>query len=107
MFGRAGCGEGARRSETMRHFSFKAIISLQMFFLAGCATNQPLPTIVKVPYALPCLTADQLPKSPYARTDAELAKMSDFDLVINISADRLEYRRYATEASAVLLACVK
>ena len=74
--------------------------------LSGCVT-QPVPQVVKVPVPAPCLTADQLPKPPNVSTDATLAAMTDFDLVINLAADRLEYRRYSTEAAAVLQACTK
>jgi len=73
---------------------------------SGCATTST-PQIVKVPVPQPCITADQLPKPPDAKNDAELTKMDDFDFVITLAADRLEYRRYANEAQAVLQACVK
>ena len=90
----------------MRVISFKALIALQIGLLSGCAT-QPVPQVVNVPVPAPCLTADQLPKPPQAATDATLSAMTDFDLVINLAADRLEYRRYSTEAAAVLQACTK
>jgi len=66
-----------------------------------------LPQVVKIPVPVPCINPDQLPKPPNAATDATLAAMTDFDLVINLAADRLEYRRYSTEAAAVLQACTK
>lgn len=72
-------------------------------FLSGCVTTQPV--TIRVPVSTPCLTQDQLPAQPAAKSDAELSKMSDSDLILNISADRLEYRRYHGEASALLLAC--
>ncbi len=77
-----------------------------IFIISGCAST-PTPQIVKVPVPQPCITADQLPKPPDAKNDAELTKMDDFDFVITLAADRLEYRRYANEAQAVLQACVK
>lgn len=81
------------------------IATLALLLVSGCATTQP--QIVKVPVPQPCLTADQLPAPPDAKNDAELTKMDDFDLVISLAADRLEYRRYSIEAQAVLQACVK
>ena len=84
----------------------KLAMLAMLAMLAGCATTQA-PQIVKVPVPQPCLTADQLPKPPDAKNDAELTKLDDFDLVITLAADRLEYRRYANEAQAVLQACVK
>lgn len=82
-----------------------AVAIIGMISLSGCATQSP--QVVKVPYAIPCLTADQLPAAPKAKTDAELAKLDDFQLVINLAADRLEYRRHSNELSAVISACVR
>ena len=55
----------------------------------------------------PCITRDQLPVQPAAKMDAELAKMDDGDLVLNLASDRIEYRRFSNEASAILEACIK
>ena len=87
--------------------SLQLSVGLATILLSGCIHTQPVPQVVKVPVPAPCLTADQLPKPPQAATDATLAAMTDFDLVINLAADRLEYRRYSTEAAAVLQACTK
>lgn len=88
----------------MRPFPLITLAALQLT-LIGCATTQP--QVVKVPVPQPCLTAEQLPTPPDAKNDAELTKLDDFDLVISLAADRLEYRRYSNEAQAVLKACVK
>lgn len=75
--------------------------------LAGCATVQPVPEKVFIRVPAPCIEASQLPAPPVAKSDADLAKLPDFDLVITLATDRLEYRRYSNEAAAVLTACVK
>lgn len=85
----------------------KMAICLLALMGYGCATTQPLPEKVFIRVTAPCIEASQLPKPPVAKTDAELKDMTDFDLVITLAADRLEYRRHSTEASAVLQACVK
>ena len=100
------------RSYPLRRFCYAlvhrvCVAATALILLSGCVTTQPVPQVVKVPIATPCLTADQLPKPPQAATDATLSAMTDFDLVINLAADRLEYRRYSTEAAAVLQACTK
>jgi PBP1b-binding outer membrane lipoprotein LpoB len=79
---------------------------LLILLLAGCV-NQPIPQVVKVPVPTACVSADQLPKPASAMADAELAKLGDWEFVIQLGVDRLEYRRYSTEASALLIACVK
>ena len=82
-------------------------IALLLPLLAGCITTQPDAIRISVPVAVPCITADQLPAAPVAKSDAELAKLSDGQLVLAIAADRLEYRRYSNEAGAVMGACIK
>jgi hypothetical protein len=77
-----------------------------ILLLAGCV-SQPIPQVVKVRVPTPCLNAADLPKPASAMTDAELAKLGDWEFVIQLGVDRLEYRRYSTEASALLIACVK
>lgn len=75
-------------------------------FLSGCVTTgTPIPIKIAVP--TPCITTDQLPAQPKAATDAELAKLDDGDLVLQLASDRIEYRRHSNEASAVLVACTK
>ena len=74
--------------------------------LSGCITT-PVAQKVFINVPTPCITRDQLPVAPKASADTALAKMDDGDLVLNLAADRIEYRRYANEASAVLEACLK
>ena len=86
-----------------------ALILLLLYLctaLAGCiTTGTPVP--IKIPVPVPCLSRDQLPKPPVAMADAELAKLDDGDLVLNLAADRIEYRRHSNEAGAVMEACIK
>ena len=79
---------------------------LACLLLTGCVTTgTPVPIKIQVP--IPCLSRDQLPAQPKASTDADLAKLDDGDLVLQLAADRIEYRRHSNEASAVLEACIK
>ena len=75
-------------------------------FLSGCATT-PTAVPIKIAVPTPCITRDQLPASPKASTDADLAKLPEGDFVLQLAQDRLEYRRYANEAGATLEACIK
>ena len=75
-----------------------------LLLVVGCQTT--IPQKVYIPVSQPCLSRDQLPAAPKAATDADLAKLPDGDLVLQLAADRIEYRRHSTEASAVLEACV-
>jgi len=77
-----------------------------ILLLAGCAAN-PVPQVVHVEVARPCLTPEDLPAPAVTTPDAELAKLPDFDLVIALATDRLEYRRYSNEAQAALIACTQ
>lgn len=83
----------------------KLLYSILSFIaLSGCqAAAQKV--YINVPQ--PCLSADQLPAQPVAKTDAELAKMTDSNLILNLAADRLEYRRFSNEAGALLVACAR
>ena len=85
----------------------RTVVIILATLLAGCVANQPIPQQVQVEVSRPCLTAEQLPAPPVALTDAELAALNDHDFVLGLAQGRLEYRRYASEASAVLLACVQ
>ena len=83
----------------------RAALLVCLFLLYGCP-NDKTGIPIKVLVSVPCLTRDQLPAKPSAKTDQELAKLDDGALVINLAADRLEYRRFSNEASAVMEACV-
>lgn len=104
-----GVGSNRRPSKSPQWPLSRLLVSvcLTALLLNGCASTLPSPEKVYIRVPAPCLTADQLPAAPKATTDADLAKMNDYDLVITLAADRLEYRRYSSEAAAVLQACVK
>ena len=74
--------------------------------LQACATVQP-PNTVFVQVPIPCLTTNQLPIPPKLVGDAKLAALSDYDLVLQINIQRLEFEQYAKELSATLQACIK
>ena len=75
--------------------------------LAGCATPQAVPQVVKVPYAVPCIESANVPVMPTTLPDADLAKQGDFELVITLATERIALRQYAKEAAAVITGCVK
>lgn len=81
---------------------FSAVLT--SIVLSGCQTTAQK-VYINVP--TPCIESSQLPAAPSVKTDAELLAMTDADLVLNLAADRLEFRRFHGEASALLLACVR
>lgn len=81
--------------------------------LAGCASRAPVsvpvavpePIEVKVPVPVPCVRAEQLPRAPELESDAELLKLSDYELVLRIEIHRRELRAYVQQVRALLTAC--
>ena len=79
---------------------------LLLLLLAGCATVPDVPTEVRVPYPVPCLTADEVPRATFP-TDADLAKLPDGPLVAALAKDRLERAAHLGKLEAVLQGCVE
>ena len=82
--------------------------------LAGCATKAPQvpvvvrePVPVRIPVPTPCIERSRLPSYPQLPTDAELAAMQDYELVIAIDMIRRRLHDYSTVAEAILNACTK
>jgi len=82
-------------------------VCVSTLILSGCATPQAVPQVVKVPYAVPCIEAANVPVMPVILADSELAKADDFALVIALATERIALRQYAKEAAAVITGCVK
>lgn len=82
-------------------------LSVIVLSLTGCAGLPEVPREVKIPYPVPCLDSKDLPAKPQFVTDAELAKMSDADLIISLRTDQLEYRKYVPLIEAIVQGCVK
>ena len=95
-----------KHHEDRHELSWRAIGCISVILLSGCATVQP-PNTVFVQVPIPCLTTNQLPIPPKLVGDAKLAALSDYDLVLQINIQRLEFEQYAKELSATLQACIK
>ena len=77
-----------------------------LFLLAGCnATLPPLPVEVRVPVPVPCL--DRMPERPTFLADSELAKLDDWNFILELRRDQLELRGHVEVLTATLQACVK
>jgi len=84
----------------------KPDIKLAIFaLLTGCSTLPELPKETLVPVPVPCVEA--MPDKPRLLTDAELAKLADYQLVLAIRQDQLALRAYAEILEALMLACVR
>lgn len=89
------------------HRSYILLPTIIILMLSGCAVQQPIPKTIHLEVRLPCIAADKVPVFPMLRTNAELAKLSDYDLILAINAQRLDVEQYAKEMAAVLIACTK
>lgn len=78
-----------------------------ILFISGCVTTQPDAIKISVPVPVPCVKKADLPKPPTIMQDPDLAKLDDAKLILTIAAERLDLKRYATESSALLGACVE
>lgn len=74
-----------------------------LLLLSGCVHTQTAPEKVYIQVPVSCVK--ESPILPVIATDAELAKMDDWDLVISIATARIALRQYAKEAAAVISAC--
>lgn len=83
------------------------VIPLIALFLSGCQSIPDAPTEVRIPYAVPCISAADMPAKPQLVTDAELLAMPDAAFVIALAADRLERAKYMAATEAVMLACLR
>jgi hypothetical protein len=73
-------------------------------FLEACAGNPTLPTVVKVPVAVPCLS--EAVKSPTFISDAGLVALPDYDFVVSLAKDRTERKQYEVKLEAAIAGCM-
>jgi hypothetical protein len=76
-----------------------------LLLLAGCATVPDVPTEVRVPYPVPCLSAAEVPRATFP-SDADLAKLPDGPLVYALAKDRLDRQAHIGRLEAVLEGCI-
>jgi hypothetical protein len=70
--------------------------------LAGC-NGIKVPKTVEVPIPVPCIK--ERVERPFFVTDAQLAGMTDYALVLALAADRLERQGYERKLEAVIAGC--
>jgi hypothetical protein len=73
-------------------------------FLAGCAVEPVLPTVVKVPVITPCITEPV--KQPIFITDADLLQLDEYGFIVGLARDRLERKKYELALEAALAGCI-
>jgi len=75
--------------------------------LAACS-SQPSVELreVRVPIAVPCLEAREVPTRPEILGNPELQRLDDFQLVLAIASERLDLIAHTDILHAVLGACV-
>lgn len=81
--------------------------------LAACAETprrtQPLvaatPVEVRVPVPVPCVRSQDVPPAPALPSDAELAQLTDYELVIQLDIHRRALRAWNLHAAALLARC--
>lgn len=90
-----------------------AFMVLAAMTFAGCAAPQPEirivrePVEIRVPYAVSCVAAADLPAPPALLTDAELARLPDGDLVLTVESQRRALRAHLRKTDALLAACAR
>lgn len=82
-------------------------VPLIALFLSGCQSIPDAPTEVRIPYAIPCISAADMPAKPQLVTDAELLLMPDAAFILALAADRLERQKYMAVSDALLAACLR
>lgn len=83
----------------------KAASLLISIILSGCATQQTaVPIRIEVP--INCIAKDDVPVKPIILADDALIKLSDGDLVLVISSERIALKSYANLAEAALQSCI-
>ena len=80
----------------------KSLIVASLLALVGCAASPAKEATI--PVAVQCIPSDA-PTLPQVGTNAELAAMSDHELILRIAAERLELLTYGRAADAVIRAC--
>lgn len=75
--------------------------------ISGCASIPDAPKEVRIPYPVACLESADIPAKPEFRTDSELAKMSDADLILSLRSNDLERQKYLPVIEALLQNCIK
>ena len=80
---------------------------ISAILLTGCASIRDAPKEVFIPVSVPCIEAKDIPAKPQFIADADLAKMSDADLIISLRTEQLAYRGYTPLIESLLQGCVK
>ena len=63
-----------------------------------------VPEVVRVPVPVPCL--ERAPERPALLTDAQLAELGDYRLVLELARDRRIRQAYEAELEAAVEGCV-
>lgn len=93
------------RSRAMSSFVARlSFICCAAALLSSCASVPDLPKEVTIPVAVPCVPVDT-PLAPETLSIAQLAAMSDYELVLRIAADRLDLIAWVRQIEPVLQAC--
>ena len=77
--------------------------AIAALLLAGCATAPQVPTVVKVPVAVPCVTAPL--DKPLVMDESVLLALDEYAATIQVWTERLILRAYSEKAEAIIQAC--
>ena len=84
----------------------RAALACLTVLLAACATPQPRTETVevKIPVPVACLPAEQ-PGRPAIATNEQLLALSDYDLVLELAAERGELIAYIGQLETLVKGC--
>jgi hypothetical protein len=75
--------------------------------LGGCTPMPRVPDVVQVPVPIACIRPGAVPSLPAIASDAELARLDDYDLVRLLAAERAALLAWLTEIVPVLEVCAR
>jgi hypothetical protein len=76
---------------------------LAVLALTGCATALQIPKTTQVPIAVSCI--NERIERPAFVTDAQLAAVDDYALVLELRADQLKRKGYEVKLEAQIAGC--
>ena len=80
------------------------LVLIHALFTWGCA-SVPATTEVKVPLAVACVRADQIPAKPATKADADILKMDRRKRTLTVWDERAQLRADDEHVRALLQAC--
>jgi hypothetical protein len=86
----------------------KIALTVIAALISGCAATpaaQPLPAIVKIPVAVPCIKPEDVPVKPAYESLTDNNNTSDETVILHVTRDFVKSLPYQAQLEAVIVAC--